>query len=287
MHLKTAWHHIRRSPYQAFAAIFIIAQTFFVVSIFAFVVFSSSKIIQYFESLPQATAFFTNETKQENIQALQAKLKKTGSIAKMNYVSKQEALKIYQKMFKDDPLLLEFVTADVLPASLEISTTKIEDLESVTKILKDSSIVKEVVYPQDIVSNLIKWTNALRKIGTALIAVLAFDSILLMIIIIGIKIAQKKEEIEVMRLIGATNWYIRWPFLFEGITYGVLGAFFGWITASAVLWYVLPFLQSFLGNIPIFYLSPTLLLELLGAELLLAIFLGIFASFMAVLRYLK
>ncbi len=286
--LSTAWHHTRRSPYQAFAAVFIIMQTFFVVSVFSFLIFGSAQMIHYFESLPQITAFFTNQAKQENIQGLEDQLKTTGKISKMHFISKQDALSIYQRMFKNDPLLLEFVTADVLPASLEISTTNIGDLDSISRILKDSSLVKEVVYPQDIVANLTKWTNAIRKIGTALIAVLALDSIFLMIIIIGIKIAQKKEEVEIMRLLGATNWYIRWPFIIEGMLYGIVGAFFGWCFAALSLWYAMPFLSSFVGNAPIIPSSPLILLgELLGVEFLLSILLGALASFMAVFRYLR
>lgn len=283
--LSTSWYHIRRSPYQAFAAIFIILQTFFVASVFSFVLYGSAHVISYFESLPQATAFFNSDAKDENIQALEAQLRQTGEISKMHFVSKQEALQIYQNMFKNDPLLLEFVTADVLPASLEISTAHLDDLANITKLLKNSSFVKEVVFPQDVVSNLTRWTSALRKIGTALTALLAVDSMLLMIIIIGIKISQRRDEIEIMRLIGASSWYIRWPFLFEGMIYGVVGAFFGWVAASLVLFYAMPFVQAFIG--PAFSFSPILLVELFGVEFFLALFLGMASSFLAVLRYLR
>lgn len=278
---------MRRSPYQAFAAIFIIMQTFFVASIFAFVIFASAKMIIYFESLPQATAFFKNEAKDENINALAEEIKATGKVSKLKFVSKQEALKIYQEKFEDDPLLLEFVTADILPSSLEISTNKIEDLSSISEMLKRSSLVSEVVFPKDVVSNLISWTTALRKIGIVLITVLLLDSIFIMVIITGIKISQRKEEIEIMRLLGATNWYVRWPFIFEGISYGVIGAFMGWLISTAALLYTTPILENFLGHIPILPISPIYLLILLGGELVLAMLLGIFSSFLAVLRYLK
>ena len=210
---KTTWHHIRRSPYQTFAAIFIIMQTFFVVSIFTFVIFGSAKIITYFESLPQVTVFFKNEAKQENIDSLKNQILKSGKASKITYVSKKEALQRYQQKFKQDPLLLEFVTADILPASLEIQTTKIADLTSISDTIKNTSFVKEVIFPKDVVSRLVEWTDALRKIGAVLIVVLSLDSIFIMVIIIGIKISQKKDEIEIMRLLGATTWYVRWPFI--------------------------------------------------------------------------
>lgn len=284
---KTTWHHIRRSPYQAFAAVFIIMQTFFIVSVFTFIIVGSAKIITYFESLPQVSVFFKNEAKQAEIDDLKEKISKSGKASQIRFVSKQEALKRYQTKFKGDPLLLEFVTADILPASFEIQTTKIEDLNSISEMLKGANYVKEVIFPKDVVSKLVVWTDALRKIGTALIIILSLDSIFIMTIIIGIKISQKKDEIEIMRLLGATNWYVRWPFVLEGMLYGVIGAFIGWAVASAVLWYAAPFLSSFLGSIPIFPISPIFLLQVLGTEFLFAICLGFIGSFFAVLRYLK
>ncbi|MFH1832584.1 MAG: permease-like cell division protein FtsX [Candidatus Levyibacteriota bacterium] len=285
--LKTTWHHIRRSPYQAFAAIFIMLQTFFVISLFAFIIVGSNKIISYFESLPQVTVFFKNETKQENIDKLKDQIDQTGKVSKIRFVSKEEALKIYQEQNKNDPMLLELVTADVLPASLEISANKIGELGGISEMIKNSPIVQEIIFPKDVVSNLTIWSDAIRKIGAVLITVLALDSIFVMVIITGIRISQKKEEIETVRLIGATNWYIRWPFIYEGIFYGVVGAFFGWLVSVGLLFYAMPFLTSFLGGIPIFPLSIIFLGEMLGAELILAIILGMVSSFIAVLRYLK
>ncbi|MDP2649779.1 MAG: permease-like cell division protein FtsX [bacterium] len=285
--LKTTWHHIRRSPYQAFAAILIMTLTFFVVSVFAFAILGSSKIVAYFESKPQVTAFFKDETKQENIDALKEELNSTGKVASIRFVSKEQALQIYKEQNKDDPLLLDLVTADILPASLEISTYKIDELAGVSEMLRKSPAVSEVIFQKDVVATLITWTEALKKIGSALIIVLSFVSVLIMAMIIGIKISQKREEIEIMRLIGATNWYIRWPFIFEGIFYGTIGAFFGWLISSGLLLYLSPFLTSFLKGIPILPVSPIFLLQVLAAEFLIAVFLGIISSFLAVLRYLK
>lgn len=285
--IKTTWTHVRRSPYQAFAAIFIMMQTFFVISLFTVVILGSARIISYFESMPQVAVFFRNEARQNEMDALRKKVESTGKASKIKFVSKQEALKIYREQNKDDPMLLELVTADVLPPSLEVSAFNIEDLSAISEMVKGSTIVSEIIYPKDVVSSLASWTSALRKIGAALIAVLALDSIFVMVIIIGIRISQKRKEIETVKLLGATNWYIRWPFIMEGIFYGTIGAIFGWALSSISLWYVSPLLMSFLKGIPIFSISPILLLELLGIEILLAIILGAFASYLAVLRYLK
>lgn len=284
---KIASRNIRRSPYQALAAILVMTLTFLVVSFFTFLLAGSSGIINYFESKPQVTAFFKNDAKQSDINSLQNKLSVTGKIASIKYVSKQEALKIYKEQNKNDPLLLDLVTADVLPSSFEISAIRIEDLGSISELLSKSSIVSDVIYQKDVVSTLTSWTSAIRKIGIGLITLLSLVSIFIMVTIIGIKISQRKEDIEIMKLIGATSWYIRGPFILEGMFYGIIGALIGWTIASASLLYATPFLESFLRGIPVLPVSYINLLELLGLELLFAMFLGVISSFLAVFRYLK
>src|SRR3989344_3456011 len=188
MHLKTMWRHIRRSPYQALAAILIMTLTFFVVTVFTFLAVGSSKIISYFESKPQITAFFKDDATTEQINTLKEQIIQNGKVAQVRFVSKQEALEIYREQNKNDPLLLDLVTADILPATLEISTVEIEDLALVSNELSKSPIVQEVIFQKDIVSSLSSWTSAIRKIGIGLIAALGLVSTFIMITIIGIKI---------------------------------------------------------------------------------------------------
>lgn len=285
--LKTSWKHIRRNPYQSLAAIFITTITFFAISIFAFIIVGSSVIVSYLESRLEVVAFFKDDAKQAEINALQISLKRTGKIAKLKFISKKDALAKYRDQNKNDPVLLELVTEDILPSSLEISTLQIQDLPPVAESLKKSSLVSLVRYPQDVVSTLTKWTNAIKIIGLGLVAVLTIESVFIIISIVGFKISQKKEEIEIMRLLSATNWYIRWPFILEGIFYGIIGTILGWIFAALSLWYATPYLQPFLKDIPLLPVSPIFLIELLLGELLIAIIIGIFAGTVAVLRYLK
>lgn len=285
--VKNTKQNIRRSPYQALSAIVIMTLTFLVISFFAFLLTGSSKIVSYFESKPQVTAFFRNEAKQSDINNLENKLKESEKVSSVKFVSKKEALAIYKEQNKNDPLLLDLVTADILPSSLEISTHKIEDLSPISETLKSSSIVSEVIFQKDVVSTLTAWTSALRKIGIASIVILSLVSIFLILTIIGIKISQKRGDIHIMRLIGAGPWYIRWPFIFEGVFYAVVGAFTGWVLSTVSLLLATPFLSDFLRGIPILPVSPIFLLALLFGELIFAAVLGAFSSYLAVLRYLK
>lgn len=286
-HLKTTWQHIRRSPYQAMAAVAIMTLTFLAVSVFTFLILGSSTIISYFESKPQVTAFFHDDAKQSDIDSLAQQLKDSGKIATVKFVSKQEALKIYQEQNKNDPLLLDLVTADILPASLEISTYNLTDLPAISDSIKKNPSVQEVVFQKDVVATLTNWTNAIRILGVILIVVLSTVSIFIMATIIGIKISQKREEIEVMQLIGATKWYISWPFIFEGVMYGLFGTIVGWFVSSAAIIWATPFLEEFLRGIPVLPVPWFVFGILLAGEWVLAILLGSFASMLAVRRYIK
>lgn len=286
-HMETAWKHIRRSPYQAMAAIMIMVVTFLAVSVFSILIIGSSKVISYFESKPQVTAFFHDEATTAQISALRHQLEASGKVASAKYVSKEDALKIYKEQNKSDPLLLDLVTADVLPASLEISTFSLSDLPAISSQLKTNPIVQEVVFQQDVVKTLTSWTNTIRILGVGLIVILSIVSILIMATIIGMKISQKKEEIEVMQLIGATRWYISWPFIYEGMFYGIIGAFVGWLVTSTALLASSPYLASFLQGIPLFPVPWFFYGGLLAGEVILAMLLGWFASLLAVRRYIK
>jgi cell division transport system permease protein len=285
---STTWKHIRRSPYQALGAIFVMTQTFFVISVFTFIFFGSLVVIRYFESLPQLRAFFRDEAKQEEIQALATQIQGTGKVAQLKFVNKEQAFTRYKQLFKDDPLMLELVTPEILPASFEVTTVNLSDQAELAGVLKKSAIVQEVDFPKDAVEGFARLTNALRKLGAAMSIILALDSVFLIMLIISMKISQKRDEIEILKLLSATNWYIRWPFVLEGVFYGVTGAVIGWVISSAGLLYLTPFLKAQLpAGIPLFPVSPLFLLGVLAAELIVAVLLGIFSSILAALRYLK
>lgn len=284
---KTTWQHIRRSPYQALAAVGIMTLTLFVSSIFFLTAAGSAAILSYFESKPQITAFFTDEKSKEEIANLEEKLKSTGQVLKIKYVSKEEALAIYREQNKNDPLLLEMVTANILPASLEVSAKDAKFLGDLAKILKAEGGIEEVVYQKDVVDALVAWTGAVRRIGIILVGFLTIVSLLIVLTVIAMKIALKKEEIGILRLVGASNWYIRMPFLLEGAFYGVVGGLVSWIICLILLFYATPYLSSFLAGIPILPISPIFMLALLAGLVLAGVGVGVGGSLLSIWRYLK
>jgi cell division transport system permease protein len=286
---KITWRHIRRSPFQALAAVGIMTLTLFMGFIFFLTATGSAMVLSYFESRPQIIGFFSVDKEPENsqIQILEQKLDATGQIAEIKYVTKEEALAVYRERFKSDPLLLEMVTASMLPASIEVSAKDAKYLGELAKIIQGEQGIEEVVYQKDIVDTLITWTEALRKMGIILVGFLGIESWLVILTIIGMKIALRKEEIEILRLVGASNGYIRTPFLLEGVFYGLTGAIFSWVFTLLLLVYASPFLSSFLKGIPIMFITPLFIFSLLVGGILIGAAVGFSGSLLAVRRYLR
>lgn len=281
--------NIRRTPYQALAALMVMFLTFLVLSIFLILAFGSQQILKFYESKPQAIAFFKDGTTSADITAIKNALTQTDKITSFKYVSKEEALQIYKQRNKGNPMLLELVTANILPASLEISTKSPEDLKFIAEIVKKEPVVEEVVFPEDVVASLTRATGLIRMTGIGIVGFLIAFSTLIIVMIIGFKIRLKRDEIETVKLLGATNWFIRMPFLLEGIIYACFGAILGFVVSFMIFWYFEPVLKANLGEaiqtilpLPFIFIS-----ELLVIEILVAILVGGLGSVIAVRRYLR
>ncbi len=286
-YLSFTKRNIRRSPFQALAALMVMFFTFLVLLTFILLATGSQMILRFYESKPQVITFFKDGTRPEDIQAIQNALSQEEKVTKIKYVSKEEALNIYRERNKNDPALLELVTANILPASLEVSTLTPDDLSVVAEILKREPVVEDVIVPEDVVATLNSATSIIRWAGGGATLFLTVFATLVVLMVIGFKIRLRRDEIEIMKLLGATNSFIRAPFLMEGIFYGLTGAILSWVIIYSLLWYFSPFLQGYLGEVAVVPVNPLFMLTLLGIGILVAIVVGGLGSLGAVRRYLR
>ena len=298
--MKTTLKNIRRSPYQALAAIVVTSLTLFVIAIFAVVSFASESILNDFETKPQIIAYLKDDHTREQANQLINILSGEPVIKSVQYISKDQALEIYKQSVNNDPLLLGtvtdlgLVTADILPASIEISVESPKDFDLAASLLNKSSIIsvtpqgqKEIDFPRDVVEELTKWTRAIRTAGILLITVLSLTSVLTIMIIISLKVSSRRPEIGTLKLIGAQNKFILRPYLLEGLIYGGVSAFISWIMTYIAVLYSTPFLAPRLSGIialPIPFLSMAILFV---ALVFFSAILVTISSFWAVARFLK
>lgn len=282
------WCHLRRNPHQSLAAVAVMFSNFLLITAVVFTLFGLGSVLGFLETRPEVTVFIKDEMKQEQIDSLINNLKGKKEVKEVRFVSKEQALEIYKQDFGDNPLLLEMVTAEVLPASIEISAESPETLKQIaSQLSSQADLFEEIVFQQEVVDSLLKWTQTSKKVGLGLIVFLASVSLIVIWVIVGMKITLRKKEIAVLNLLGAGGGYIRGPFLLEGMFYGVVGAILGWGIITVVAFALKPRLLTFFQQIPFW---PTSLLPfglILLGEMFFGAVIGLLASIMAVRKHLR
>lgn len=284
---KTTIEHFTRNLSHSIAAVVVMSLTLILITFFVLIVLGLNVIVSHFEAKPQVTAFFTDEATEAQIMEVEDQLMETGEVNTINYVSKEEALQRYKDQNKDEPILLEMVTSKILPASLEISATDIVYLGHLAQVLEQEPLVEDVYFQQDVVQTLRSWTNAIRLGGVLVVGVFSIISILIVIITITTNIANRREEIEIMRLVGASSSYIRWPFTLEGILYGCFSGILAVGIVYLILPQITPAVSNFMAGIPLFPVPKVIFLRLLLADVILGSFMGITGSMIAIYKGLR
>ncbi len=285
--LNTALTTIRRSPYQALVSIAMVSVTFFVGFAFSFLILGANQVLRYYESLPQVIAFFKLDAESSTVKAGQEIMSAKPYVSLVKVVDQADALKLYQETNKDEPLLLELVTADILPASIDVRAKNLDSLPLIKKDLESLAGVDEVKLQEDIVEKFKRWSASVRLIGLATFTVLGGISFLIITVVVAMKATAQKRAIGIMRMIGATKGYIRLPFLFEGVLYGLSGSLIGWLAAYAGLLYLTPTIQSFISELQLLPAPIEVLAIQMGIGVAVGVLLGGFAGLLAVNRLIK
>ena len=285
--LITTTQRIKRNPSNALATTLVMTQAFFITTIFSIWLVSGNLLLDYFENKPQVTAFLKDEVTQTQIDEVKEVLTNTGQVDSIKFVSKEEALGIFKEQNKSEPILLEYVTSSILPASLEVSATDVGFLTQIADILTQEKIVDEVIYQKDIVQKLTHFTTLTRNTSIVVVSLFLVTSILIMLIMLGVSISSFKDEIEIMRLVGASSSYIRNPFIFEGILHGLISPLLAVSGVYLLYKYLSPIIQPLFLSIPMFPIPDYVFAYILAGEMVIGVFIGVFTSVVATWKHLK
>lgn len=291
-HFKGAMQSLVRNKWLTFATITVMTLTLFTVSVFAVANILVNSTINTVESKMDLEVYFKPATAEDDILDIKREIAKMPEVKEVQYISTSEALQIF---YKNNPTLYGVVAEgdNPLNASLKINLYKpTQDLETVNKIFaagKYSALVDKTSYKGDIMSRFINFRYYIRLFGIALILVFLVTSLIVVLNTIRMNIYTRREEIEIMRLVGATNWYIRWPFILEGAFYGFVSMIIASIALFIGLKLASPHIQVFFGEYSnnFFNSLNTYGLVILGWQFLISIFVGVVSSTIAISRYLK
>jgi cell division transport system permease protein len=240
---------IKRTPFQSAASFLVLFFSLFLTFFLLFSLAFFEGILAYLETRPQIIAYFQPKTNENEIFKIRDELVSSGKVLSINYTNQKEAFENYKKMNQDNPLLLEMVSADILPPSLEIYAKKPIFLPQIAEYLKKQASVDEVQFQKDILDRLLTLTSILRKTSLTFFIYLFLMTTTVLVTITHFKIALKKDEIEILNLLGASYSYIRRPFLKEAFFMAIFASIFAFSIILAILFYFQPFLNSYLQGI--------------------------------------
>jgi cell division transport system permease protein len=286
----------KRNFLMGFTAITTVAITLFIVGVFSVLIYDVQNILNSIESQVEIAVYLKDNISDDLKGYLEKEIKSWPEVESINFVSKEQALEKFKTQNEGSDILKE-IQGNPLPASFEIKLTDPQKVEQIALrfVAKDGNSidgVDEVIYGKSYIKKLFSITAVTGTIALLIIVILILATMVLIYNTIRLSIYARRKEIEVMKLVGATNWYVRAPFLFEGFFEGFLGA-----GIAVVLLY---FLNKFLlikGETAIVETMHIKNLAILGSNniMIFAYFgiivigglIGILSSGFALRRYLK
>lgn len=283
----SSWKNLRRTPYQSLTALMVVITTFFMVFVFSTVLYLGNQILNYFETRPQILVFFKTEVTDEQATAEAQLLSQLDQVETVTIIGKSDAFASYKKENQDEPLLLELLTPDLFPVSLSVNAKSPEGLNQIRQEIEKLDGIDTVDYRQDVIEEFLGWTNLIRNVGLAACALFAIQFILVIMVITGMKVANRRRSINIMSILGANRSTIKGTFIRESMWLGLIGSLFAFGLSYLLLWYVTPAVSNFLGDIKVLPLSWQFLTLQAAAGCLGAVLLAAFSAWLSTTRLIK
>jgi cell division transport system permease protein len=257
-----------------------------------------NRVATSFEQKVSVNIFLKDGAAEADIVGLQTGIKKDARVESVTYVTKAQALERFKVRTKNTPELVEQLKGNPLPASLEVKLKDPRQVKEVVAYIKtipelaksiknpENPEAEDIKYGQNIVENLFAATGVVRLAVLVFVIMLLVVSLVLIGNTIRLAIYSRRKEIGIMRLVGASNWFIRTPFLMEGVLQSIIGAVLAIITLVATQSVVVPWLQNNLRFLPV-AIDNTTVAQLMGLLLLTGVVIGFLGSGAAVRKYLK
>jgi cell division transport system permease protein len=233
-------------------------------------------------------AFFSPDASQEKIDKTRSSVEGYPEVASVNYISKEEALASFKETFADRPEIYEGMDPDVLPASLQIQLEEPTAADEVAQRLREEHgfTDENLRYPQQTIERLNEVTSAMIWFLYGATVLFLISSVLLISNAIRLSIFARRKEIEVMKLVGASDSFVRTPFVFEGLVEGLIGAGLAALTVVWINFLFIDWARSALPFVPISGDAVNTIL-ILVVLVVVGVAIGVIGSFLSVTRFLR
>lgn len=286
--------NFRRNGWLSFATVSVLAISLYIISVTFILGVTANMVLRNIQDKINVSVYFNSDVEESAILDIRNKLVVYQEIKSIDYVSKEQALEQFKKFGDNNPSItqaLEELGENPLLASLVIKAKTPDQYDIISEAIKTnfSEDISRIDFEENktAIQRLTAIIKIVEKVGATLGIVFVFIGILITFNAIRLTIYAHKHEFEIMRLVGASNTYIRMPFVFEGIFYGVSSALTVMVALFVTSKFLAPITQGSIsgGDIMSFYFSHFFII--LGLLLLAGVLLGIFSGIIAIRRYLK
>ncbi|CAM3978925.1 permease-like cell division protein FtsX [Alicyclobacillus pomorum] len=289
-HLREGCKNLLRNGWMTFASISAVAITLLILGATLVIALNAQQLSNYVAGQLQVNAYLKQNVSSAQAQQITAEVKALPGVSSVRYVPKQQGFKdLQQRLGKDyQDVLQGFSNKNPLPDKIVVQAADPKQTLSIAQKIRALPGVDRVDDGKQVVDKLFRFLDLVRNIGVVFVVGLVVMAMFLISNTIKITIFSRRREIEIMKLVGATNWFIRWPFLTEGIIIGVVGA----VLPFAIIAYAYHSVYARLGGtflavafplIPTAQLAQKLALVMFG----LGIVIGVWGGIMSVRKFLK
>ena len=224
--LKRAWQGFWRNALMSLAATATMVLMLLLLAGFWIINTGLLAGLEYTESKVNVVAYLTNTTTERQLDELIERVDAMPEVASVEHISRAEALERFRetRQLQGDDDLTRYLESNPLQASLEISLDEAERYATVRNRLMEEAVVESVINQVDLVERVLTVTRVLQTAGAVVLSVIGLIVLFIIVNTIRLAVVARAEEIEIMRLVGASDAFIRWPFVFEGALVGLLGA---------------------------------------------------------------
>jgi cell division transport system permease protein len=288
-HVKESFKSLRRNGWMTFASVSAVTITLLLVGVFFVIMMNLNHVAKGIEEDVEIRVHIDVAATEADQKALETQIKKIPEVQSIAFSTKEQELeKLMSSMGEEGQAFAMFEQDNPLNDVFVIKTKNPTDTMDVAKKIEKMDYAAKVKYGQGSVEKIFEFTSISRNIGIILIIGLLFTAMFLISNTIKITIFARRREIEIMRLVGATNGFIRWPFFLEGLWLGVLGS----IVPIAVIGMTYSFVYDYLsqkltGNFMELLSFNPFIFQIAGVLVLMGAVIGVWGSLMSVRKFLK
>jgi len=283
--VRRAWHGFWRNGLMSLAATATMVLMLVLMSGMIILLKGLDDTLAYVQQEVQVVAYVKDSTSLQDIANLETNLVKMPAVASVKYVSKQDAYNEFVARHPDEVAVIKSLPTNPLPASIQLDLSNPDGYLDIATYLNGQPAVDQVINIKDTVNQLNTVIGVLQAGGTVIMVIVGLIVLFIVVNTIRLAVVARADEIEIMRLVGASDAFIRWPFIFEGALVGLIGAAITILILFLSQGPVTSFLADYFRVLPIeagATMGETVALTVLGT----GVGIGVLGSYLSVRSYL-